>query len=284
MSRNGTYPERMVRRSKLLIASVVVLASAAIGLAYTGTLASFVAPEQLPGSPVVGMGAILALVVLGLLSSVYLDRKAWREMGEQAGLTVGGGSRFADGPPQESDRATLEGIVDGRPVRARTYSTGGGQTGSSRTYTVVEAELGSPVEWHASFGTPNPDRAPKDPGIDAAKTRTVDGVGVRGEVSDEIARAVLTPAVRDALSAVEGEVAVGDVKENFVGDVLDELDDADGGLAGTFAEGVLRSTTEVEEGPSRVVGHRDRGLLTDGTELQRRIDAVTAVADAVDRL
>lgn len=273
----------MIRRSKLLLALVVLGVSAIIGLAYAGMIESIVSPDQLPGQPVVGVGAILGVVVIGLLSSAYLDRRAWTEMGSSAGLTAGGGTRFAGGPPEKSDKPTLTGTVGGRPVRARTYSTGGSRNESSKTYTVVEAELDTPVDWHASFGFEGVEEVPDDPGIDAAKTRTVDGVGVRGEISEDDARAVLTREVREAVSAVEGEVAVGDVTENVIDDVLDELDDGGGGMARTFAKGMLNAGSDGNDGPSRMVQHRDRGLLTNEETLRRRIDAVTALADAVDR-
>jgi hypothetical protein len=37
-----------------------------------------------------------------------------------------------------------------------------------------------------------------------------------------------------------------------------------------------------DDGPSRTVEQRGRGLLTDASELERRIEVVTTVADAVD--
>lgn len=262
---------------------VVLGASAIIGLAYAGMIESIVSPDQLPGQPVVGVGAIVGLVVIGLLFSAYLDRRAWMEMGGSAGLTAGGGTRFAGGPPEDSDKPTLTGTVDGRPVRARTYSTDGGPNESGKTYTVVEAELDTPVDWHASFGFEDAEEVPEDPGIDAAKTRTVDGVGVRGEIPEDHARAVLTREVREAVSNVEGEVAVGDVVENAIGDMLDGFDEEAGGMAGTFAKGMLQAASDGTGGPSRMVQHRDEGLLTDEETLRRRIDAVGTLADAVDR-
>lgn len=277
-----TCHSQMVRRSKLLLALVVVLASAAIGLAYGGVVESVVSPEQLPGPQAVGIVAIFGVIVLGVVASSILDRRAWKSLGSNAGLTAGGGPEFEGGRPAESDKPTLTGVVRGRPVRMWAYSTGGGRHSSNRTYTVVEAELGTPVDWHAAFDAGGTDDAPEDPAIDAAKTQTIDGLGVRGDAPQEVVRGILTRAVRDAVTAADGEVAVGDVKDNVVGDVLDELDDADG-MAATFAEGMLDVATDGTDGPSRVVQHRARGLLTDGATLQSRIDAVTTLADEVDR-
>lgn len=271
----------MVRRSKLALGLVVLLLAAAIGLAYAGMAEPLVSPDQLPGSPVVGGGAIVALVVVAAVASSYLDTGAWKQMGRQAGLTPGGG-QFASGLPEESGKPVLAGTVEGRPVRARTYSTGGGRHSSSTTYTVVEAELETPVDWSARFGGPGRE-SPEDPGVDAAKTQTVEGVGVAGDVPDDLARGILSAAVRDALSTVDGAVSVGDVKQNVVDDMIDTLPEGSGSMAETLARGVLNAGSEGDGGPTRKVEHRDSGLLTDAAELQRRIAAVAAVADAVDR-
>jgi hypothetical protein len=272
----------MVRRSKVLLALVVLVVAASISLAYAGLLAPLVSPADLPGPPPAAIAGVIGTVLLGALVSSVLDRRAWREMGSQAGLTAGGGPQFATGPPDESDKATLTGTIDGRAVRARTYSTGGGQNQSSRTYTVVEAELGTPVEWHASFGVVGAVEAPDDPGIDAAKSQVVDGVGVRGDIPEDVARSVLGQEAEDAVTDLAGPVSVGDVTDNVVGDMLDELDGEADGLAGSVAKGMLNMASDGEDGPSRTVQYRDRGLLTDAEELRRRIDAVTTVADAVD--
>jgi hypothetical protein len=60
------------------------------------------------------------------------------------------------------------------------------------------------------------------------------------------------------------------------------LEGDDGGMLGSLAGGMLTMGEDVDEGPSRTVEHRGRGLLTDASELERRIDIVTTVADAVD--
>ncbi|MFB6205259.1 MAG: hypothetical protein ABEJ05_01850 [Haloglomus sp.] len=271
----------MFRRSKILLALLVLVAAAGISLAYAGMLEPLVSTADLPGPPPVAIGAIAGVVLLGVLVSHVLDRRAWRKMGNHAGLTPNSAPEFTTGPADQSDKATLTGTVDGRAVRARTYSTSGGQNRSSKTYTVVEAELGTPVEWHASFGVAEAAEAPDDPGIDAAKSQVIDGVGVRGDVSEDVARSVLGREVKDAVTEIEGPVSVGDVKDNVVGDMLDELDSEADGLAGSVAKGMLNMASDGEDGPSRTVEHRDRGLLTDERELRRRIDAVTVVADAV---
>lgn len=272
----------MIRRSKLLVAPVVIGVSAVIGLGYAGMIESLVSPDQLPASPAVGALAIFAVVGLGWLASRYLDTRAWKEMGRNVGLTAGGGPQFAGGPAEKSDKPTLTGIVNGRAIRARTYTTGG-RNDSNKTYTVVEAELDTPVDWHASFGTPRTEQGAADHSVDAATMQSIDGVGVRGEVPEDAARDVLTRDVRDAVASVAGEVSVGNVVDNLVGDMLTQLDGDAGGVAGAIAEGMLSAGGRGDDGPSRVVEHRAEGLLTDEQVLRRRIDAVTTVADAVDR-
>ena len=106
---------------------------------------------------------------------------------------------------------------------------------------------------------------------------------VRGAVPEAVARSVLTSRARDAIATVEGPVAVGDMKANAVDDMMDELDDAEG-LGGTIAKGMLSMAGgDGDAGASRNVEHRARGTVTDPAVLQRRIEAVTAVAAGVDQ-
>jgi len=270
----------MVRRSKLLLLVVVVGVSAGIALAYFGMIESIVAPDQLPGPPAAAPPAIIAVGVTGLLTAGYLDRRAWKQAGKQAGLTAGGGPQFATGPPDWTDKPTLSGTVDGRPVRAWTFSSN--RRRGKQTQTVVEAELDTAVDWHASVGTPRAERGPDDHPVDAAAMQVVDGVGVRGDISEELARELLTPDVRDAVASVDGELSVGSVTDNLMSDMREALDGEAGGIAGTMAEGMMRMAGGGDDGPSLTVEHRGSGLLTDGETLRRRLTAVTALADAVE--
>jgi len=274
----------MVRRSKLALWVVIVGLSVGIGLAYFGLIESLVSPEDLPGSTAVGPIAIVGLGVFGVVTSQYLDKRAWKKAGNQAGLSAGGQSPFSSGPPMmaRGKKPTLTGTVNGRPVRAWTYNTGEGKGTSTRTFTVVEAALDTPVEWHAAFGTPEAVEAPADHPIDAANMQSIGGLNVRGDVSAELAQDVLTPRVEDAVTSIEGEVAVGNVTANLMNDMQEALGGDDGGMLGSMAEGMLDMAGDTEEGPSRTVEHRGRGLLTDASEFERRIEVVTAVADAVD--
>lgn len=274
----------MVRRLKLGLWVILIGLSAGIGLAYFGQIESLVSPDDLPGSPAVGPVAIIVLGIFGLLMSQYLDKRAWKQMGKQAGLHAGGQSQFSSRPPMlaRGEKPTLTGSVNGRPVRAWTYTTGKRKGRSSKTFTVVEAELDTPVEWHASFGTPEAVEGPADHPIDSVNMQSIDGVKIRGDISGELARDVLTPRVKDAVTSIEGEVAVGNITANIMSDVQETLDGDDGGMLGSLAGGMLDMAGDAGEGPSRTVEHRGGGLLTEVSELERRIEIVTAVADAVD--
>jgi len=276
----------MPRTSKLLLWVIVVALSGGIILGYLGMAEPLVSPSQLPGSPVVGGAAVVFLLAVGAVLSGYLDRRAWTRVGREAGLAPGGDAGFDD-PPGESGGSsflgepTLSGTVDGRPVRAWTYSVSRSE-GSNKTYSVVEARLRNPVEWSGGFGG-DPDAGPENHEVDAVETRGVRGIGVRGGVPDDVADRVGSGRVREALSGVDGEVSVGDLKADFVDDMLDALPEESESMAGTFAKGMLGVAESGGEGPSKTVGHRARGLVLDRSELDRRIEAVTAVADAVDR-
>lgn len=262
----------------------VVGASALVGAAYGGLIESVIAPTALPGPPPTAAFVVVGLLLLGSVGSSYLDHRAWAAVGREAGLSRGDAERFDAPPPDDVDGPLLGGVVDGRPVRAWTYTTGGGQNTSATRYTVVSAALRDPVEWHATFGFGAAEEMPDDADVDATETTTVDGVGVRGDVDEAVAGEVLTARATDAVAAVEGEVSVGDPTENLVDDMLDELDDEDG-MAATLTGGVLNVATGggADPGPSRTAQHSARGRVTDAETLETRIEAVVAVADGVER-
>lgn len=274
----------MVRRLKLGLWVIIIGLCVGIGLAYLGLIESLVSPADLPGPTLAGPVAIIALATFGLATSQFLDKRAWKQTGRQVGLRAGGQSQFNSRPPMmaRGKKPTLTGTADGRPVRAWTYTTGGGQSTSKKTFTVVEAELDTPVEWHAAFGTPEAVEGPANHPIDSANMQTIAGVNIRGDIPEERARDVLAPRVKDAVTSIEGEVAVGNVTANLMSDMQEALDGDDGGMLGSLAGGMMDMAGDPDDGPSRTVEQRGRGLLTDASELERRIEVVTTVADAVD--
>lgn len=273
----------MVRASKLLIGASVVGASAVVGLAYTGNAAPVLTQSDLPGGPPVGFGAIFVLVFAGLLLSSYLDSRAWKRTGREVGLTPAGGVTLLSQPE-------LTGTIRGRPVRAHTdtVNTGGGDGGgSSQTYTVIETDLQTPVEWSATFHPESGGELPEElADIGSHQWTTVGDIAVFGDVAEDHARAVLDGAVQRALTAQEGDVSVGDREQNLRQAMLETLDDGSGGgMAQSLAKGMLSIGLDEEAatGPSRKIEQRKRGLLVDSAKLERRIEAVAAVADAVER-
>lgn len=52
----------------------------------------------------------------------------------------------------------------------------------------------------------------------------------------------------------------------------------------SLAAGMLSTAEEGDGGPTTDVVHRDRDSPQNGDELRRRVEAVTAVANAVDRV
>ncbi len=279
----------MIRRAKLGLLLVVVLLASPVVAAYTGLGEPFVTPSMIPGTAIEGAVAVAGLAVVGLAVSVVMDRRSWTRAGRGAGLEPQG-ARLVGNPPG-GDREllpapVLAGSVRGRGVRARTYtvSTGSGDTGSSTTYTAVETELSTPVEWTGLFaaGTDAPfeDLAQ----LGSLESTTVDGgYAVAGEVTEDVARAVLDDQrVREALDAAEGPVAVGDVTGAIVAAMSDSLDGS-GGMAGSLAQGMLSLADDGDAGPSEWVRFRSEGLLLDEAVLERRIEAVAAVAESVER-
>lgn len=279
----------LIRPSKLVLGLAVVLVGGTIVAAYTGVAEPFLTPSTIPGTPVQGFVAVGVAALVGIAGSAYLDRSAWKRTGRRAGLEPQAAGLV--GNPPEGNRQllpapVLEGSAGGREVRARTYtvSTGSGDSGSSTTYTVVETALSTPVEWTALFG-----HGPTVPGeglskLGSMESTTVDGeYTVAGEVPADVGREILDDRVREALDDLEGGVAVGDVQSATVDAMQESLEGADDSVAGTIAQGMLRLADDGEDGPSGWVRVRTEGLLLDSTELERRIEAVAAVAESVER-
>jgi hypothetical protein len=199
---------------------------------------------------------------------------------------------IASGPPEGSGSLLayphLTGTVRGRQVRARTYQTGGGSNNSTRTYTVVETDLQTPVEWTAMIAPASDAEMSHLPSVETEPTdwTTIDGdFAVWGSVSDEQARELLTPEVRDSLATLGGGVVVGDVGQEVLNQFASAIPDDEEGMGAAAASGFLNMVGAGEEtGPSRRVKHQERGVLLNPTELQRRAEAVATVAGAIERV
>lgn len=267
----------MSRVAKIALWAPVLLLAAVLALAYSGVAEPTLMRGDIPVDPPVAFVGVFVAVFAAAIGTGLINRWAWKAAGNAVGLTVDGiGLRASP---------DMSGTVAGRQVTARTYSTGGNSGGnsSSETYTVVETDLDRPVEWWGTFASIDGGGTGHEQ-VGGMDSFTVDGeVSVRGDVDEAIARQVLTPAVTSALESVDGGVAVGDVEQQVVAAMQSELAATEGGMGATIAAGMLRMASDGEPaGPSETVGHRDSGVVRDQAELQRRIDAVTAVADAVE--
>ena len=275
----------VIRLSKLVLWLVVVVASGSIAAAYSGAAAPLVVPFSLPGGPVYAFPAVAAILVGGLAASAYLDRRAWRRMGERAGLSPESAGLFenpSDGTRELLPAPVLSGIVRGRRVRVRTHSTSSAGS-SNRTTTVVEADLERPVEWTAMLGRESDGGVASSPDLGPMEVTAVDGeFSVIGDLPPSVAEELLDQRVRDALSAVEGGVVVGDVADAAVDAIRASLEGGDTSLLGGLADGMLGLVDDGDDGPSERVVHRSEGLLLDGEKLERRLETVVAVAEAVD--
>lgn len=274
---------------KVALWGVVVLASAGIGLAYTGMAEPYVSQSQLPGNPGLALAAVVVLFIGGAVVSGLLDRWAWKRTGRQAGLSPAGfqllkkppnGNRELVGNPD------LVGTVRGRPVTARTYNTGSNRQGSSprKTHTVVETELDAPVDWTATFVSGGEGAAAELPDFGSTEAAVVDGdVAVWGEVPQDVAEAVVSDEVRSALADLGSNVSVGNMGSHLLGSMRETVA-GESGVAASLAQGMLDAGSVNEQEGNTRVEHREVGLLLDGGELERRMEAVAAVAESVERV
>lgn len=265
----------MIRASKLVIAAVVAGLAGGLLLTATGIAEPYVSASQLPLTRPQLIMAAFGLVFVGIFAAKYVDKRAWKQTGAAVGLTPDEITLIA--------RQDLTGTVAGRPVRAYTYSTGTGRSGGpSRTYTVVEAELTEPVEWTAMVGAEDDWGTAEVPDIGSSEAVTVDGFVVWGDVPEAVAADLLTQRARNTLANFRAPISIGDTEQAMVGDMRAELDDAQG-VGATVAEGMLSLAGDGDSGPTTHVNYETRGVCLDADELQRRVDAVTTMAEAVDQ-
>lgn len=287
----------MVRTSSLLVGTAFIVAITVIVVAI-GFAEPYVSHAVIPVPlPFAFVGGFVLVIAAALLGSV-LNARAWRQVGQELGVTAEGGINiFA--------KRDLTGEVEGWPVRVHTYSRGSGGSGgsSTRAYTLVEAELDTPVEWSAIVGPSDEDATDLSraggalPGIGPAEesladipamgdTRTVtarDGLAVWGDLSAERAAALLTPRIERAVAAIQGGVSIGDAAGTLI-DAMSYMVDGTAGIGSSLAEGQLEAATESGgDHPEMTVTHEAQGLVLDETTLERRIEAVVAVAEAAEQ-
>jgi len=258
------------------VAWPVLVFGAAI-TAYSGQAEPYVSASQMPGGPTGMFGGALGVSAVGWAAIGTLRKRSWLSMGRRAGLAPEGGSVLPIGQPD------MTGSVHGRTVRARTRSKttgGGGESGSSKsTFTVVEADLPGPSDRGLFVGRgDSAGGLGDDVGARHLPTVTIDDEFVVVGDSEELARAVLTDRVRDALRAMED-----DDDGLLVGDAGGVVSDAVSGASDSrLVQAAANRAGEKFAGDAATVSHETRGLLLDADELERRLEAVAAAADAFE--
>lgn len=249
-----------------------VLSFGAAIVTYTGNAEPYVSASQLPaaGTPLGLFGSGLALMTVGWLVLAQFEKRSWRAMARRVGL-ASEGRLLPYGVPD------LTGSVHGRSVLVHTHKrkTGGGAEGSNTTtYTRIEAELSGPADEGLLVARSDGDGPA---GLDAlpAGTTTIDGFAVIGP--EELARAVLTSRVRNAVESMVGadSVTVGDAS----GAMVDALPDTSNTLVGALYDGVADSSAFGDDATATV---ETKGLLLEPDRLETQVEAAVAVADAFE--
>ncbi len=243
---------------------------------YTGNAEPYVAASQLPGGdatlPNMYMFGTIALVSLGppLLAKLR-SRGKWSQIQDETSLTLEDG--------------VFSGSIHGRPVRARTERRKvGGDSRSSNyaTFTIVEADLEAPTAESMIFSVKSSDGGLAEFGENIPTETTVvdDEFVVLGEPSDTLASEILTARTRDALRAAEDDsVSIGAAEEHMADHMPDMSDSIVGGLfKGKFEDEFSKQFG----GTPTTVAMNTKGRLGDPDELDRRAEAVAAVADAFE--
>jgi hypothetical protein len=272
----------LIRRHTAYQAALLLWALVAFGSALvvvSGNAEPYVSMSDVPtGTPFPLFGGAFGAVLLGGVVVGRLTRRDWKRAGRQAGLAPT--ERSLLGKPE------LEGTVRGHTVRMRTVkrqtgSGGGSQTGgsSSSTYTVVEVDLNSPVH-NGIMVTTSEDTTVFGAGVEARNHAIyVDGIGVIG-ADENVTRAVLTDRVREELRAPSmlDVVLVGDVSDTLLGAIRDDS----GMFASMIYDKLEDKIEETNFADETTVSSEQKGILLDGTELARQVDALVAVTESFE--
>jgi hypothetical protein len=276
------------RSRRLRVASAATKLAAVLlvfgpGLVYAGVAEPYLSPPPFVFGPVdalvVTVGGVLAL---RLASPVRILRaRYWRATAAEADLSVEAGGLAS--PP------TVVGTVRGRRVRARIGSNpalrSGAASNTAVRYTAVEAELREPAAEGVIIGPTDQD-APLTPyDVVAFADAEADDLVAAG-TTDGLAGAVLDGRVRAALEEVASldQVYAGDAKA-----VGDSMPDDERTPWGTYSGVTAQVDAAHDEaaggdwlGGPRWVSHVSRGTVLDGETLRAEIEAVVAVAEALE--
>lgn len=271
----GTYAIRKAPLYKAAIFGWAVAAAVGVVAAYGGHAEPYVSASQLPSGGVYMVGIIVASWLVG---GVVIDRLRtfhWKAVGRAADLTPDG-----IGLVGEPD---LTGTVEGRQVRARTRTekvrTGGEGSTEKVKYTVVEADLAGPADRGLVVGRDDGSGGPAG----AAGVQAVDvGDGVVAVGTDEaFAREALDRRSRAAIRSMgtDEDLNVGDAAGMMQSTLDEAMGDSGGGL---FANTFAGMAFDEMAGDASTVTIEEKGLLLHAGELESRVQAVAAVADAFE--
>lgn len=279
----------MARTAKILLWLVALPIAAVFFVTPLGIAEPYLSPSDIPLEPFQSILTAFGFLIAAIVLSSVLNILAWRKTGNAAGLRPDGTIALFSKPPGGSRKLVgspdLVGTVLGRAVRARTYKTGGGRHSSSTRYTVVETELETPVDWRAMMAPAVEEEMESMGDVGASQWTVIDDeVAIWGDLSEAEAREVLSSRARNALKGVEGGVTVGDVKQLALTQMAGAIPDGADSASANMAKGVLNMAGAGDAGgPSRRVVHREEGLLLDHEHLQRRAEAVSIVAESIER-
>lgn len=271
----------LVRKHTAYQGALLVWALVAFGAAVlvaSGNAEPYVTMSDVPtGTPLPLFGGALGAVLLGGVVVGRLTRRDWKRAGRQAGLTPTEGG--LTGKPE------LEGTVRGHTVRMRTIKRKTGSSGadsggsSTSTYTVVEVDLTDPVD-NGLMITSDEDTTVFGAGVQAEDHATyVDGVGVIG-ADESFTREVLTNRVQEELAepSMLDLVLVGDV----TGTLLDVIGDDSGLFASMIYDKLEEQLEETTFADGTTVSSEQKGVVLDGAELSRLVDALVAVTESYE--
>jgi len=259
----------------------ILLVAAAAITSYTGNARPYIEPSQLPGgtsSPEAYIfGAILVVGFGGAALIAVSSGDPWKEMAEQTNLTLDDSGVTGNG--------TYSGAVDGRQVRARIdrRKTGNSEGGSNYTsYTITEADLDSSFDEGIILRRETSPANRMDAEGTPISQTVIDGEFVlTGVESEQFAREILTQDVREAVRAVEDfeTLTIGDASE-LVAETLPSMGDS---MVGSLLQDKFEQAMTSDVGGSpRTAGIETTGVIGNASELNNRIAAVGAVANAFE--
>jgi hypothetical protein len=282
-------PSAMVDRSRRLRVASAATKLAAVLLVFGPGLVYAGAAEPYLSSPPPVFGPVDPLVImvggaLGLRLAWpprFLRSRYWRATAAEADLSVEEGGVVS--------APTAVGTVRGRRVRARIGSNPALRTGTALDtavrYTAVEAELREPTGEGVVIGPRDQDTLMTPYDVAAFADAETDELVAAG-TTDALAEAVVADRVREALNGVESlnQVYAGDAKA-----VGDSMPDDERTPWGTNSGVTTQVDVAHEEtaggdwlGGPGWVSHVSRGTVLDGETLRAEIEAVVAVAEALE--